>query len=87
MNVTNATKMTSQGIIRKAKKGEINFLWQEFTHVLVDLNNGKNWAMAKTTFDQMGFKEGDIVSYEGEQTANGGMGIIITSVEVGINLN
>lgn len=79
--------MTSQAIIRKAKKGEINFLWQEFTHVLVDLNNGKNWAMAKTTFDQMGFKEGDIVSYEGEEQVGGGIGITITSVEVAINLN
>jgi hypothetical protein len=79
--------MQSQGIIRKAKKGEINFLWQEFTHVLVDLKDGRGWAMAKTTFEQMGFNEGDIVSYEGEQTANGGTGIIITSVDVRVNLN
>lgn len=72
--------MTYKAIIRKAKEGEVNFPFQEFTHIMIDFALGLSWAITKEFMDKNKLSEGDIVNYQGE-LHNGRMYAVVSSVD------
>jgi hypothetical protein len=62
--------MINTAIIRKAKEGEINFIFSELTHILKDLITGETFGVSGRALETYKLSEGDIVEYTKE--CNGG---------------
>lgn len=73
-----------KAIILKAKKGEINFLWSELTHILKDIMTGEKYAISESVLVDNGLVEGDIVNYRRENLVDVNCNIVIVDVDVPI---
>jgi len=71
-----------KAILLKAKKGEINFLWSDLTHILKDIMTGEKFAIAESVLDDNGLVEGDIVNYRQNDLVDHNCDIVIVNVDV-----
>ena len=71
-----------KAILLKAKKGEINFLWSDLTHILKDIMTGEKFAIGGSVLDDNGLVEGDIVNYRRENLVDVNCNIVIVDVAV-----
>jgi hypothetical protein len=71
-----------KAILLRAKKGEINFLWSDLTHILKDIMTGEKFAIAESVLDDNGLVEGDIVNYRQDDLVDHHCDIVIVDVAV-----
>jgi hypothetical protein len=75
-----------KAIIRKANQGEINFPFQDFTHIMFDFTMGLSWALTEKFLKDNNLSEGDIVNYQGE-IHGGRIYAVVKSVDQKLILN
>ena len=71
-----------KAILLRAKKGEINFLWSDLTHILKDIMTGEKYAIEESVLDKNGLVEGDIVNYRQDDLVDHHCDIVIVDVAV-----
>jgi hypothetical protein len=71
-----------KAILLRAKKGEINFLWSDLTHILKDIMTGEKFAIGGSVLDDNGLVEGDIVNYRQDDLVDHHCDIVIIDVAV-----
>jgi hypothetical protein len=73
-----------KAILLRAKKGEINFLWSDLTHILKDIMTGEKFAISENVLVDNGLVEGDIVNYRQEDLVDHHCDVFIIDVAVPI---
>jgi len=74
-------------IIRKAKEGEINFIFSELTHILKDLVTGETFGVSERALKANRLLEGDIVEYTKKHTQGQSYSLVIESKKIPFNEN